>query len=128
MSNICEATLIKSLFWTPMDSTNYWKCVLHLPPTWLANWPWLFEQANHALYLISWYTGRDPEQEFWRCFMDRMLDVWFCRWCRQWIQPHESWSKAKWENNDRGGEEKNFLTAFFDFFLSPPPQSFSHST
>ena len=94
-----------------MDSTNYWKCVLNFPPTWLANWQWLFEQANHGLYLISWYTaGRGPEQQFWSCFTDRILEVWFCRWHRQWIQPHKSWNKVKSENKERGGEEKNVLS------------------
>ena len=86
---------------------------------------WLFEQANHGLYLIkknklSWYTGRGPEQQFWSCFTDRILEVWFCRWRRQWIQPHKSWNKVKSENKERGGEEKNVLSL-------PSLTSFSYS-
>ena len=76
MSNVCEATPIKSLFWDPNELNKLLEIsVLNFPTTWLANWQWLFEQANHGLYLISWYTSRGPEQQFWHCFTDRLLEV-----------------------------------------------------
>ena len=110
------------LQWTQQITGNvFW---ISLPPDWQID-IWLFEQANHGLYLIkkkklSWYTGRGPEQQFWSCFTDRILEVWFCRWRRQWIQPHKSWNKVKSENKERGGEEKNVLS-------TPSLTSFSYS-
>ena len=112
-----------------MNSTNYWKCVLNFPPTWLANWQWLFEQANHGLYLISWYTSRGPEQQFWHCFTDRLLEVLV-------LSVVQAMDTATWKLNqgqmtkqgERGWGKECSLSAFFDFFLSPPSQSFSHST
>ena len=109
-----------------MDSTNYWKCVLNFPPTWLANWHMAFwtgqswSVPHKKKKKLSWYTGRGPEQQFWSCFTDRILEVWFCQWRRQWIQPHKSWNKVKSENKERGGEEKNVLSL-------PSLTSFSYS-
>ena len=56
VSDVCEAASI-SLFWAPR---------------WLNQLPEV-RFANHDAYSnCCWYTGGDPEQEFRRCFADRL--------------------------------------------------------
>ena len=66
---ICEAVL-RSVFCAPKDSMNYWKCLSNFLPCWLANQQWLFLTGQSWHVLKSWYTGGNPEQEFWHCFAD----------------------------------------------------------
>ena len=93
---------------------------ISLQPDWQINNGFLNRPIMVLDYLISWYTGRGPEQQFWCCFTDRILEVSFCLYMRRWwIQPRENWTKVKWENKERVGEEKNVLSL-------PSETSFSH--
>ena len=130
MSNVCEATPIKSLFWDPNGLTGnvFW---ISLQPDWQINNGFLNRPIMVWDYLISWYTGRGPEQQFWSCFTDRMLEVWFCLCMRRWWIQTAMWKLNQGQmrkQGERGWRKECSLSAFCDFFLSPPSQSFSHST
>ena len=130
MSNVCEATPIKSLFWDPNGLTGnvFW---ISLQPDWQINNGFLNRPIMVWDYLISWYTGRGPEQQFWSCFTDRMLEVWFCLCMRRWWIQTAMWKLNQGQmrkQGERGWRKECSLSAFCDFFLSPSSQSFSHST
>ena len=47
VSNICKTAPVDLRSGPPTDSTNYHKYILNFSSPWLANWQWLFEQANY---------------------------------------------------------------------------------
>ena len=55
-SNVCKA-VPRSLFWIPMDSMNYQKCVSNFLLTSLSNQQWYFQPVNHGVYSNP---GRKP--------------------------------------------------------------------
>ena len=50
VSNICKTAPVDLRSGPPTDSTNYHKYILNFPSPWLANWQWLFEQANYGAH------------------------------------------------------------------------------
>ena len=54
MSNVCEATLIKSLFWDPSGLNKLLEMCFEFPSHLIGKLTYgFFEQANHGLYLIK---------------------------------------------------------------------------
>ena len=50
VSNICKTAPVDLRSGPPTDSTNYHKYILNFSSPWLANWQWLFEQANYGAH------------------------------------------------------------------------------
>ena len=50
VSNICKTAPVDLRSGPPTDSMNYQKYILNFPSPCLANWQWLFEQANHSVH------------------------------------------------------------------------------
>ena len=48
--NICKTAPVDLRSGPPTDSTNYHKYILNFSSPWLANWQWLFEQANYGAH------------------------------------------------------------------------------